>query len=96
MPGLKTVKGIPIDRTRVMVDDHTIDAYYERISRLFLGVPRAFVVNAHEWGIADFTDARPETVVDPAGYPLDHIYLPADRSIKRSTLVAAIAVMGRG
>jgi hypothetical protein len=37
------------------------------------------------------TDATPETVVCPADSPLDHIYIPADRSIKRSTLVAAIA-----
>jgi hypothetical protein len=42
------------------------------------------------------TDARPETVVVPADSPLNHIYIPADGSIKRSTLVAAIAADGTG
>jgi hypothetical protein len=96
MPGLKTVKGIPMERTRVMANDEAIDAYYERVSTLLPGIPRAFVVNADESGFADYTDARPETVVVPSDYPLDHIFIPADRSIKRSTLVAAIAADGTG
>jgi hypothetical protein len=46
--------------------------------------------------VLPYTDARPETVVVPADYPLDQIYIPANRSIKRSTLVAAIAADGTG
>jgi hypothetical protein len=42
------------------------------------------------------TNARPETVFVPAAYLLDHIHIPADPSIKRSTLVAAIATDGTG
>jgi hypothetical protein len=46
--------------------------------------------------VPPYTDARPETVVVPADYPLDYMFIPADRSIKRSTLVAAIAADGIG
>jgi hypothetical protein len=48
--GLKTVKRILMERTRVMADENAIDAYCERISRLLPGIPRAFVVNADESG----------------------------------------------
>jgi hypothetical protein len=96
MPGLETVTGIPMERTRVMVNADAIDAYYERISTLLIGIPCAFLENADESGFADSPDARPETVVVPADYPLDYIYIAADRSIKKSTLVAAIAADGTG
>jgi hypothetical protein len=36
------------------------------------------------------------TFGDQIYYPLDHIYIPADRSIKRSRLVATIASDGSG
>jgi hypothetical protein len=46
--------------------------------------------------VPPYPDARPETVVVPADYSLDQRYIPRDRSIKRSTLVAAIAADGTG
>jgi hypothetical protein len=56
-----------------------------------------FVMNLPEAKrVPPYTDARPEIIVVPADYPLDHRYIPADRSIKRSTLVAAIAADGTG
>jgi hypothetical protein len=42
--------------------------------------------------VLPYTDVTPGTVVIPADYPLAHLYIPADRSIKRSTLVIMIIV----
>jgi hypothetical protein len=90
MLGLKTVKAVPMERTRVMADENAIGAYYERLVTFLLGIPRAFIVSAVESGFADYTNPLSETVLVPADYPLDYIDIPTDRHIKRSTLVAAI------
>jgi hypothetical protein len=94
MPGLKTVKEILMEKTRAVADENAIDAHSESISRLFPGISRAFLVNSDESGFANSTDQRPESVMVLADYSLDRIYLPADGSLDRSTLVAAIAADG--
>jgi hypothetical protein len=94
IPGLKTGKRIPMERTRVMVDEREINAQYERLTTFLPGIPCAFIVNADEPGFANYTDARPETVVVPADYPLGYISIPTDRHIKGSMLVAAIVAHG--
>jgi hypothetical protein len=96
MPGLKIVKGILMERTRVMADENAIDAYYEHLTMFVPGIPPAFIVNANESGFADHTDAGPETFVVPVDYPLDNIYIPIDHHIKRATLIAAIIADGTG
>jgi hypothetical protein len=62
IPGLKTVKGIPMERSRVMADENAIDGYCEHLTTFLPGIPRAFIVNIDESGFANYTDARPEIV----------------------------------
>jgi hypothetical protein len=92
----KTVEGIPMEGTRVMADKNTVDAYYEHLTTFLPGTLRPFILNADESGFAENTDARHETFVAPSDYPLDHIYIPTDRHMKGSTLVAAIVADGTG
>jgi hypothetical protein len=67
IPRQKTVKGIPMDRLRAMADESAIDAHYKRTSGFGPGTRYAFVVNVEESRFADYTDARPEIVVNVRG-----------------------------
>jgi hypothetical protein len=51
-----------------MADENEMDAYYEPPA-IFLGIPRAFIVNEDDSGFTDYTDVRPETVAIPTDYP---------------------------
>jgi hypothetical protein len=96
IPGLKTVKATPMEKTRLMADENTIDGYDERLITFPRGIPPAFLVNADESDFADSTDARPKTVVIPADCSLDYIQIPMDPHIKRSALVLVIVADGTG
>jgi hypothetical protein len=96
MPRLKTVKAIPMEWTRLLADENTVNAYYERLNMFLPRIPPVFIVNTDESGFGDCTGAHAETFVVPADYPLDDIYIPTDRHIKKSTLIAVIIADGTG
>jgi hypothetical protein len=94
MAECKIVDGIPMERARVMADPTVIDIFCAELATIIEGVPADFIINVDETGCDDFADARPEKVIVPATYADDTIPIPADRAMKRATLVGAIVAIG--
>jgi hypothetical protein len=95
MPGVRLIDGIPMEKTRVMVDPKIVADFTEKMAAECSGVRKEFLVNMDETGCADFVDAREEKVLVPDEYPGITIPIPADRSVKRATLVAGIVADGK-
>jgi hypothetical protein len=94
MPNAKTVMGIPMERSRGIVDPKAIDAFYDDFERALRGIPREFIINVEETRCADFVDAGNELVIVPATDERDEIAMPVDRSTKRASLIGGIAADG--
>jgi hypothetical protein len=91
MPECKIIDGVPMDKKRIMADPQAIEAYCRELAKIIKDVPSGLIMNMDETGCADFVDKRKEKVVVPASYPHAEVQIPADRTMKRATLVGAIA-----
>jgi hypothetical protein len=58
MPGLHIVKGIPMERIRIMADENAIDAYLGCLITSLPVIPCTIIVNKDESGFADHPVAR--------------------------------------
>lgn len=94
LPNVKTVRGIPMEKSRVEASPEDIKKYYKELDQAIHDVPGAFIFNIDEAGCSDWTDAHEITVLVPNQYEKSTIEIPVDRNSKRATIVACIAADG--
>lgn len=95
LAGFKIVQGRPMDTRRLECDPKEIDAYFDRLDRIFeQNMPSALVLNLDETGHDDWGDKKWRKVVVPVAYESEEIEVPVSRESKRATLLGAIAASG--
>jgi hypothetical protein len=87
----KTVHGIPIEAKRCCVTVEAIDEHFVRLSQELEPVSVGFISNVNESRFQGFVGFREIQVVVPASYERDMIEIPANRSEKRSTMLAVVS-----
>ena len=93
-PDFKTVTGVPMDKSRVMVDIHSIAEYFMGIKSIINNIPSAFIFNLDESGFCDYQDAHEIKVIVNSNYNSDKIEIPVNRDSKRASLLHCIAADG--
>jgi hypothetical protein len=95
MPGVKSVRGVPMDKNRVHCDQAAVAAFYDELEAVVEEVPAEFIWNIDETGCDEWVDkAREYRVLVPDDYQDDWIHVAVDRHSKHSTLVGCIAADG--
>jgi hypothetical protein len=96
LPGLKVIRGIPMETERVETDQQQIQAYFRMLEQILNtdDIPAGMVVNLDESGHCEWVDAHEEKVVVPVDFPDAQFPMPVKRQSARSTLLGAIAASG--
>jgi restriction endonuclease len=90
----KTVLGIPTEAKRCAVTVEAIEEHFARLSQEIENVPAAFIFNVDESEFQKFVDSHEIQVVVPADDEQDCVEIPANRSEKRSMMLAAVSADG--
>lgn len=90
----KNVIGKPMELKRMEANIYEIDENLNQLAQKIEGVHFQFVINIDEIGNQDFSDAELKTLIVPANYPMQYAPYSVDRSVKRSSCIAAISPGG--
>jgi hypothetical protein len=93
-PRLKTCRGIPMEDSRVAGTSEQITEFFREGFEILQGVPAHFVFNMDEMGHQQWADRKEITCVVPSQHEGDHVNFPVQRTGKRITLIACIALDG--
>jgi hypothetical protein len=91
MPGVKSVIGLPMDRSRVHSDQTALAGFSDELEPVINETPAAFTYNLDKSGCSEWADKPAAmTVLVPADFERDRIFVPIDPHSKRSTMVGCI------
>ena len=91
---VKFIDAIPMQASRLRLDDAQVQQFLERTEALIRDVPAAFMFNMDETGINPLANAKKKRVVVHSGFPGRQTRYPVERNMAHSTVAACIAADG--
>jgi hypothetical protein len=83
MPGVKSVIGLPMDRSCVHFDQTTVAGFDDELETVIHETPAAFIYNLDERDCSEWADEPVEmTALVPADFERDRTFVLVDRHSK--------------
>jgi hypothetical protein len=96
VPWCKTVRGIPMEASRVACSEEAIDEYHALLEHLLPDAPCDVIYNVDEMGFDEWVDVTKCSVVVPADYPAENIQCRLAGSIhEHPSMIVCTSASGR-